>query len=215
MLGFLFILFVTIPLAEIYLLLAAGAAIGGANTFALVILSAMVGSWLVREQGLATLAKIQQQLGAGQAPGEALVDGVFIAASGLLLLTPGFITDGLGLVFLIPPIRRLIAGALRDRLSASVQTEMHFGGPGGFGEGASFPSSGAAFGGPGGMPFGGAGGMPFPGAPEEVSRGSVSIEPSPGEEPSGPSQMPETGPEEIIIEAKSVRYSEPDEQERG
>jgi UPF0716 protein FxsA len=119
----LFFFFVTVPLLEIWLLLRVSAEIGGWQTFYIVALTAMLGSYFVRQQGLKTLLKMQAESASGQVPTQAIVDGVFIFISGILLVTPGFVTDIIGFSFLIPPIRRAIAHSfwqsIKDKMSVS------------------------------------------------------------------------------------------------
>ena len=105
---FLFILMTTIPMMELYLLFKAGAAFGVMNTVAVVLLTGFVGAYLARLQGLVLLRNVQAQLARGEMPSESLLHGVLVLAGGLLLLTPGFITDVIGLLLLIPLTRKLI-----------------------------------------------------------------------------------------------------------
>lgn len=97
-----FLLFVFVTLAEIYVLASVGGAIGGFWTVALVILTAFLGSFLLKQQGFATLKKAQNSIQNGQAPSIELLEGVVILVSGVLLLTPGFLTDFVGLLGLLP-----------------------------------------------------------------------------------------------------------------
>jgi UPF0716 protein FxsA len=90
--GTLLLLFLIVPLAEIYLLIKAGGAIGALNTVALVVFTAVVGAWLLRLQGLATLRRVQLSLEQGELPETALIEGVMLLLAGALLLTPGFIS---------------------------------------------------------------------------------------------------------------------------
>ncbi len=115
MLGRLISLFTIVPLAELYILIKIGSHIGGVNTLILVITSAMLGAWLARLQGLRTLQQIQLSLSQGQIPAEELIDGVLILAGGILLLTPGVLTDLFALVLLIPYTRTYFKRWLRRR----------------------------------------------------------------------------------------------------
>ena len=101
----LFPLFVLVTLAEIYVLVSVGEAIGGLSTVALVVITALIGSVLLKHQGWSTLAKAQQSMASGQTPAFEMLEGVVIVISGVLLLTPGFLTDILGLLGLIPASR--------------------------------------------------------------------------------------------------------------
>ena len=98
----LFPIFVVVTLAEIYVLVSVGQAIGGLSTVLLVIITAFIGSSLLRSQGWSTMAKAQQSIAEGRAPAMEMLEGVVIVVSGILLLTPGFLTDTLGLLGLMP-----------------------------------------------------------------------------------------------------------------
>ena len=111
---FLFLLFLFIPVIEIYLLIQVGSMIGALNTIGLVILTAVLGATLLRQQGLATLANARTSMSQGQLPAVNLVEGVILLVCGALLLTPGFFTDVIGFAGLLPPLRRSLAiGFLR------------------------------------------------------------------------------------------------------
>ena len=98
----LFPIFVVVTLAEIYVLVTVGQAIGGLSTVLLVIITAFIGSRLLKQQGWSTMAKAQQSIAEGRTPAVEMFEGVVILVSGVLLLTPGFITDILGLLGLMP-----------------------------------------------------------------------------------------------------------------
>ena len=126
----LFLLFVIVPIVELYLLLAVGSRIGLIPTLATVIITAAVGSRCVRQQGLSILMQLRQQLQTGVLPGRAVVEGVLIAVSGILLVTPGFLTDATGVFLLVPASRQALASYLVKRYAGRVQTfhnpsEMH------------------------------------------------------------------------------------------
>jgi UPF0716 protein FxsA len=112
-----FLLFLAIPLVEIWLLIKVGGVIGALPTVALVVLTAVIGAALVRHQGLATLQRLQATLGRGETPAIEMVEGVLLLAGALLLLTPGFFTDALGFACLIPPLRRALALWLLRRIT--------------------------------------------------------------------------------------------------
>jgi len=101
----LFLAFVLVPIVEIALFIQVGGAIGLWPTLAIVILTAIAGTILVRTQGLATLAELQRSLQGEGDPTRAIAHGALILAAGLLLLTPGFFTDATGFSLLIPPVR--------------------------------------------------------------------------------------------------------------
>ncbi len=108
MIRLLFILFVTVPLVELYVLIQVGSGIGGLNTIALCLLTAAIGGVLIRSQGLRILLEAQYRLRMGDLPAEHVLHGFLLALSGILLFTPGFITDGIGFALLVPPVRRWI-----------------------------------------------------------------------------------------------------------
>lgn len=107
MFGILLLLFIMLPMAELYLLLMMADKVGGIWTFALVIFTGVVGAWLCRLQGFRTIAKINEQLSGGQMPKETLMDGGMILVSAALLVTPGIMTDAFGFSLLFPPCRAL------------------------------------------------------------------------------------------------------------
>ncbi len=124
----LFLLFVAVPIIEIGLFIQVGGFLGLWPTLAIVLLTAIVGSWLVRAQGMAALEKMQTSLQSGQNPAEPIANGAFILIAGLLLLTPGFFTDSLGLALLVPPVRGALIKFLSSRITAqaSVYTSTGF-----------------------------------------------------------------------------------------
>lgn len=109
MLPLLIALFIVGPLAEIYVLLAVGGAIGVWPVIAACIGTAVVGGFLLRLQGLAALRSARGDIADGRVPVEAAADAVFLVVAAPLLMTPGFITDTLGFVLLVPVVRRWIA----------------------------------------------------------------------------------------------------------
>jgi UPF0716 protein FxsA len=98
-----------VPFAEIYLLLGVGSIIGAFPTILLVASTALLGTWLLRQQGFETFRRFQEGLARGEIPAYEMIEGPLILVGGALLLTPGFITDVLGLACLIPTTRRKIA----------------------------------------------------------------------------------------------------------
>lgn len=108
MFKYIFALFILLPLAELYLLIEVGSGIGGFSTIALCLLTAAIGGMLVRLQGMQTLMQARQLMDAGQPPAEQMLHGIMIAASGIMLFLPGFITDVIGFMLLIPPIRNVL-----------------------------------------------------------------------------------------------------------
>jgi len=116
MLGYLMLLFIIVPVVELTLLIKVGGVIGAGNTIAIVILTGISGAYLAKMQGMITLKKIQDDLAAGRMPSDHLFDGFVILCSGLLLLTPGFITDCVGFMGLIPLTRLLFKKWLKMKL---------------------------------------------------------------------------------------------------
>ena len=114
----LFIL-LTVPLVEIYLLIEVGQSIGSIPTVALVIFTAVLGAWLLRWQGLHTLARVQAAVNRGQLPAIELIEGLILIITGVLLLTPGFMTDAIGFAWLIPAVRHGFALRLVNRFIVS------------------------------------------------------------------------------------------------
>lgn len=116
----LFLLFVIVPAVELALLIEIGGVIGTANTFAIIVATGLAGSWLARTQGLSVWRRFQDRLASGAMPGNELVDGLIVLISGALLLTPGVLTDVVGLLGLIPPsrhvIRNVVVHQLKDRI---------------------------------------------------------------------------------------------------
>ena len=111
----LFLIFLIVPLIEIYLLIKIGSVVGAGTTIFLVVFTAVLGAFLVRTQGFSTLASVQMQLARGQIPALEIVEGLCLFIAGALLLTPGFFTDAIGFILLTPPLRRLIIHSMIDR----------------------------------------------------------------------------------------------------
>jgi UPF0716 protein FxsA len=112
--------FFVVPIIELVVIVKVGAAIGVLNTVGLLILSGIVGAWLMKREGLGVARRIQGQLTAGHVPGKELVDAFLILFGGALMLAPGFITDLLGMALLLPPVRAVVRRMLRRRFTARV-----------------------------------------------------------------------------------------------
>jgi UPF0716 protein FxsA len=111
----LLIVFVLGPIAEIYVLLAAGDAFGVLPVVGACLATALIGGWVIRAQGLATLENARRDLNAGKPPVAAALDGALLVVAAPLLMTPGFLTDAVGFALLVPPVRRFIGRmALRE-----------------------------------------------------------------------------------------------------
>ena len=109
----LFLAFTLIPLVEIYLLIKLGQNFGAITSILLVIFTGILGAFLARMEGLRTLFRIQETMGEGRMPGEELLDALLIAIAGLVLITPGFITDVVGFLLLFPFTRMLVKNWLK------------------------------------------------------------------------------------------------------
>ncbi len=126
------VLFLVVPIVEIYLLLEVGGLIGAFPTIILVVLTAVIGAGLLRQQGLSTLARLQQNMGQGKIPAQEMIEGVLLAVGGALLMTPGFVTDTMGFLCLLPFSRKFIAKNIMkrsaDNMKAGVNTQTGFAG---------------------------------------------------------------------------------------
>lgn len=121
--GKLILLFVVVPLVETYLLATIGAAIGWANTIALVIVTGVVGGWLAKLEGSRAWHRWREALAAGRVPEEGVLEGLLLLLGGALLITPGVLTDAVGLALLIPWTRKLVAATVRPRLEERVRDQ--------------------------------------------------------------------------------------------
>ncbi len=116
--------FLCIPIAEIAVFIKAGQVIGLGWTLALVVLTAVLGTTLLRRQGMRTLTLTQEKLNRGELPVGELLDGLCLLAAGALLLTPGFITDIMGLTLFIPPVRKFLGTAMLRAILRSRNTHV-------------------------------------------------------------------------------------------
>lgn len=112
----LFVLFIVIPIIEIAVLIQVGELLGLWPTIAIVIASAWLGAKYVRQQGLATMQSVQAKMAQGEMPSSEIVTGLMLLVAGVLLVTPGFVTDILGLSLLIPSVRQGIAAMVQKRI---------------------------------------------------------------------------------------------------
>jgi UPF0716 protein FxsA len=101
-------LFIIVPVTELYILIEVGKRIGSLTTISIIIFTGILGAYLVKNQGFMILNKIQNDLNEGIMPGDSMIQGAIILAGGILLLTPGFVTDILGFIFLIPVSRKVV-----------------------------------------------------------------------------------------------------------
>jgi len=109
--------FIVLPILEMYVLIKVGGNLGALNTVLLVLLTALIGVALLRVQGFRTLMNAKNKLGVAQLPAEEIITGIFLAIGGALLLTPGFITDIIGFLCLIPYTRRIFLKLFLNNLS--------------------------------------------------------------------------------------------------
>ena len=117
-------------IVEGYVILAFNEAVGGWNTIGLIVLTSMVGAWLVRREGLSVVRRAQQSLDKGQIPTNELINGVLLLVAAALILTPGFFTAGIGLLLLFPPTRAVVREVLKRRFAGRVASGGAFGGSG-------------------------------------------------------------------------------------
>jgi UPF0716 protein FxsA len=108
----LLLLFIVVPIAEIYVIIQVGQAIGALWTIALLIADSILGAMLMRSQGRLAWRRFNEAVAAGRPPAREVLDGALVIFGGAFLLTPGFLTDIIGLVLLLPPTRALIRGVL-------------------------------------------------------------------------------------------------------
>jgi len=127
----LIVLFIVVPIAELYVIIQVGELIGVLPTLILLLADALLGSWLLKHQGRGAWRRFNEAIAARRFPGKEVADGVLIVIGGTLLLTPGFITDVVGVFFLLPPTRALTRGLLR-RYAAGRFAVVGVGGPGTF-----------------------------------------------------------------------------------
>lgn len=114
---YLFLLIIVVPAIEIGILLFSGKMIGVLPTVGLIIITGFLGAYLARRQGLETIRKARLDMQYGQLPGDAILDGICVLAGGLFLLTPGFVTDAIGLLLLIPVTRRYFKKILQKAIT--------------------------------------------------------------------------------------------------
>jgi UPF0716 protein FxsA len=113
-------LFIVVPLAELYVILKVGDAIGALWTILLLAADSVLGSMLLRAQGRSAWRRFNETMAAGRVPHRELIDGVLIVFGGAFLITPGFLTDIVGLLLLLPPTRSVIRGVVARRLGRRV-----------------------------------------------------------------------------------------------
>jgi UPF0716 protein FxsA len=114
----LLLLFIAVPLVELYVIIQVGQAIGALPTIGLLLLDSLLGTWLLRSQGRAVWRRFRVALASGRPPARETIDGALVITGGALMLAPGFITDAFGALLLLPPSRALVRrGILRNARS--------------------------------------------------------------------------------------------------
>jgi UPF0716 protein FxsA len=187
------LIFILVPLAELYVIIQVGNAIGLVPTLVLLLADALLGSMLLRHQGRAAWIQFNRALAENRLPHKEVFDGILVIMGGALLLTPGFITDIFGLILLIPPTRAIVRGITsrivrrRMAMGATIWT---------MGRGQRPPRRRPAPGGPG------------PGPAGPPPRGPAPDDPFSWEEPPAP---PRTGPRPDDIEGTGHEISDEDE----
>jgi len=121
----LFLLFLTVPLLELYLLIQVGSYFGALPTIALCLFTAAWGAALLRQQGLETLARVQQKLQQGEMPASEVIGGLILMLSGILLLTPGLLTDIIGFICLLPRFRSYLANGMLKQILQKQRQHYH------------------------------------------------------------------------------------------
>jgi UPF0716 protein FxsA len=112
--------FFVVPIVELVFIIKIGTAIGVVNTVGLLILSSVVGAWLMKREGLGVVRRMQQAAAEGRVPGRELVDAFLILFGGALMIAPGFLTDALGMLLLLPPVRAVVRRVFRRRFMMRV-----------------------------------------------------------------------------------------------
>jgi UPF0716 protein FxsA len=115
------LIFIAIPIAEIYVIIQVGEAIGPWWTILLLVVDSLVGSWLLKSQGRRVWARFRETVQRGDMPHREVIDGVLVIFGGAFLITPGFITDIIGALLLIPPTRSIFRGYLIRRLGKRIE----------------------------------------------------------------------------------------------
>ncbi|MDC0246797.1 FxsA family protein [Deltaproteobacteria bacterium] len=119
----LFLAFTTIPLVEIYLLIHIGSVFGVFTSIALVFFTGLLGAYLARIQGIKTLFKIQESIKEGRMPSGEMLEALLIVAAGIVLLTPGFLTDTIGFLLLLPNIREIVKSWVQSKIKNQYMSE--------------------------------------------------------------------------------------------
>jgi UPF0716 protein FxsA len=115
MVGLLFLLFVVVPLVELYVLVAVAGAIGVFPALAILLGVSFLGVWLVKREGIGVLRRMQETLARGEMPANEMIDGGLLVVAGAMCLVPGFVTDAFGLLLILPPVRAFVRTRLIHR----------------------------------------------------------------------------------------------------
>lgn len=124
---FALLLFIVIPIVEMWLLITIGSYIGAISTIALVLFTALIGIGLLREQGVSTLWRGKEKLQQGKIPAQEMIEAIVLAVSGALLLTPGFVTDAFGLLGLLPFSRIFLVKSILQKMTVFNSSAQSFG----------------------------------------------------------------------------------------
>ena len=116
----LFLLLLGLPIVEIVVFVQAGATIGWLNVILATLFTALAGTAIIRWQGFTALQNLREAMGSGKPPVEPVVDGVFLLVTAPLMMTPGFVTDAIGFLLLVPPVRHSIARMALGRLKRAM-----------------------------------------------------------------------------------------------
>lgn len=131
MVGVLALIFLLVPLAELYVIIQVGQAFGALNTIGLLILISAVGAWLAKREGMGVWRRFQRQVESGSVPAKEIADGVMILFAAALLMTPGFLTDLLAVTLLLPPVRAAIRTVVLRRAARRAGVVRIYQGPSG------------------------------------------------------------------------------------
>ncbi len=168
-------LFIVVPIAELYVLIQIGQAIGVPYTIALLILDSILGAALMRSQGRTAWMRFNRALAEGRVPAREVMDGALVIFGGALLLTPGFLTDILGLILLLPPTRAVVRTVLLRRFAGRIVAGAASGAQARMGRMFTFEAGGRP--GPGNRPGPGPGRRRPPSADDDVVEGTASEAP--------------------------------------
>ena len=117
----LFLLFTLVPIIELMILIDLGTSIGLAPTLGVVILTGALGAWAARTQGFYVVSRIQAEMAAGRLPGAEMVEGAMVLVGGVLLLTPGLLTDAAGFALMVPAVRAVVRGWLMRKFEKMIE----------------------------------------------------------------------------------------------